>query len=176
MHERNAISALGAVLDALGITWVLMGALAANRYRVAPRLTQDVDLLLGSVGPGVEPLLVALDAGGFRLRWASAEGDLFRLRHAALGPADLIVAGTDYQLTAISRARVEPLDDTRSVKVLTVEDVIIHKLIAARHQDLADVEAIVHAGLALDRDYLDLWLRFWDLEPAWRALTGPARP
>jgi hypothetical protein len=39
------------MLGGLGIRWVLIGALAANRYRASPCLTGDVDLLLADAGP-----------------------------------------------------------------------------------------------------------------------------
>jgi hypothetical protein len=35
--KRNTLRALGDLLDALGIRWVLIGALAANRYRTSDR-------------------------------------------------------------------------------------------------------------------------------------------
>lgn len=107
--ERDALSALAALLRELGIRWVLIGALAANRYRASPRLTQDVDLLLADAGPGVEALESAARAAGWDVRRASPEGDLLRLRHPDHGIADLLIAGTDYQHEAIRRAREEPI-------------------------------------------------------------------
>ena len=57
--EQSTISALALLLESLGIEWALMGGLAANRYRVAPRLTNDADLLLVGLGGG-EPALGAI--------------------------------------------------------------------------------------------------------------------
>jgi hypothetical protein len=88
--ERTALSALAAVLDPLGVHWVLIGALAVNRYRASTRLTQDVDLLLAGAGPaGLPALERALEAAGWSVRRASPEGAVLRLRHAELGTADL---------------------------------------------------------------------------------------
>ncbi len=61
--EREAIAALAAVLEPLGIVWVVMGAVAANRYRRDVRLTGDVDLVVADHGPGPE----ALEVGAVRL-------------------------------------------------------------------------------------------------------------
>ena len=168
--ERTALSALAAILGSLSIRWTLIGALAANRYRTAPRLTQDVDLLLADVGPGLTELIAALTADGWRVRHRDAAGELIRLVHDQLGTADLLIAGTDYQQEALRRARSETLADGQAVVVLTAEDVIIHKLIAGRSQDIADIEAIVAAEVPLDAHYLDRWTRFWDVADAWSAL------
>lgn len=163
---RDALDDLAAVLDRLGIRWVLIGALAANRYRVAPRLTADVDLLLAEPSCGLERVEAALEAAGWAVRRASPEGEVLRLRHAQFGAADLLIAGTEYQREAIERARVESVGD-RTLRILRIEDVIVHKLIAGRTQDLADIEAILAAGSAIDAAYVERWAEFWDVLVEW---------
>ena len=112
----------------------------------------------------------AARAAGWQVQRASPEGELLRLRHAELGIADLLIAGTDYQQEAIRRARLEPAGDGEAVPVLTVEDVIVHKLIAGRTQDLADVEAILAARVPFDERYVERWAVFWDVLDRWQAL------
>ncbi len=168
--ERTALNALGGLLDGLGIRWVLIGALAANRYRTSPRHTEDVDLLLADTGPGLEELEAALRAAGWIPGRASPEGDLIRARHDELGVADLMIAGTEYQREAIRRARDEPIGEGATAAVITAEDVIIHKLIAGRSQDRADIDAILAAKVALDEDYIERWAQFWEVTDAWNAL------
>jgi hypothetical protein len=161
------------VLRELGIHWVLIGALAANRYRQSPRLTQDVDLLLESVGSGLDRLERAVRAAGWEVQRASPQGELLRLRHPELGIADLLIAGTDYQQEAIRRARREPIGNGESAAFLTVEDVIVHKLIAGRTQDIADIEAILAARVPFDAGYVERWAAFWEVVDRWRALSRP---
>jgi len=168
--ERSALSALAAILRDLGIRWVLIGALAANRYRASARVTQDVDLLLADAGPGLEELEARARSAGWDVRRASPEADLLRLRHPELGVADLLIAGTDYQQEAIGRAREEPLGNGDRVPVLAPEDVIVHKLISARTQDRADIEAILAAGTPIDDAYIERWAEFWGVLGDWRAL------
>jgi predicted nucleotidyltransferase len=170
--ERSALSVLAAILRDLGIRWVLIGALAANRYRTSPRLTQDVDLLLADVGAGLDALEIAARAAGWEVRRASGEGDLLRLRHPELGIADLLIAGTEYQQEAIRRGRKEPIGNGENVRVLTAEDVIVHKLIAGRTQDRADIEAILAAKVPLDESYIERWAAFWGVLDDWRALRA----
>jgi hypothetical protein len=172
--ERTALNTLAALFDALSIRWVLIGALAANRYRSTPRLTMDVDVLLADTGPGLTELERKLRDDGWTVRRADAAGELLRLTHPQLGIADILIAGTDYQQQAIGRARREPIDASRAVPVLTVEDVVVHKLIAGRLQDLADVEAILIANAPMDREYVEHWASFWDVADAWHALQEQA--
>ena len=170
---RTALSALAATLQSLSVQWALLGALAANRYRLSPRSTQDVDLLLADAGSPDGALEHALRADGWDVRHASAEGDLLRLRHGELGAADLLIAGTDYQHLALDRARSETILDGQVVYVLTAEDVIIHKLIAGRSQDIADIEAILAAAVPLDETYIAKWVAFWDVTERWAKLHRP---
>lgn len=169
----TTLSALASVLDVLGVRWVLIGALAANRYRAEPRLTLDADLLLADFGPGIEALEAALDGAGWTVLRVDPEGELIRLRHPQWGVADLLVAGTDYQHEALGRARLERLDDGHQVPVLTIEDVILHKLIASRFQDLADIESILASDPKLDEAYIQRWADFWEVSATWRQLGTP---
>lgn len=169
----RAIESLGALFATLGIEWVLIGAVAANRYRVSPRLTADVDFLLDGARPDLVALEAALAAAGWSVRRSTPTGELLRIRHPELGLADLLIAETEYQRVALARARAEVVGST-NVRVLAPEDVIVHKLIAGRAQDLADVEAIVAARVPLDAAYLDEWIRFWDLGEVWRRILAQA--
>lgn len=170
--ERNALEALASLLDHLGIRWMLIGALAANRYRITTRLTQDVDLLLDGPGPGLAALERDLTAAGWAVRHASPGAEVLRLRHPDLGAADLILAGTEYEQQALARARSERLGAARDVPVATAEDVIVLKLIAGRTQDVADIEAILVAKPALDERYIEDWAEFWEVRELWRRVRG----
>lgn len=170
--ERSALEALAELLGSLGIRWVLAGALAANRYRITTRLTQDVDLLLGDAGPGGEALERTLKDAGWSVRRASPGGEVLRLRHPELGAADLIVAGTDYERSAISRARRETLAPGMEVLVLAPEDVVVMKLIAGRAQDVADIEAILAARAPLDEAYVAERALEWEVLPLWKRIRG----
>jgi hypothetical protein len=50
------------------------------------------------------------------------------------------------------------------------EDVIVHKLIAGRAEDLADIEAIRGAKVALDESYIERWAAFRDVLEVWRGM------
>lgn len=144
-------------LRSLGLDPVLIGALAANVYRLTPRLTTDVDFLTRSlVG-----LAAAMEADGLEVKTMAEPGEppyVAFVRGNGIR-VDVIAAQTDYQFEAIERARHG---------VLTVEDVIIHKLIAWRPRDRDDVAQIFAAGRLLDEPYIDRWTEAWQVEDRWQ--------
>lgn len=98
---------------------MLLGAHAANRYRLEARLTVDVALLASTLD-GASDVLRELGCDV----WVVTDGGVDYPLSARRGPIvlDVLLAETEYQRIALARA----VDG-----VLTVEDVIIHKLIAS---------------------------------------------
>lgn len=134
----------------------MAGALAAGKYRATERIATDIDILI-SWNPDV---VHALLAEGFdvRLFEHTRDPDVLRTRRFGCN-FDFIVARTEYQHLAIDRA-----EDNR----LTVEDVLVHKLIAWRPRDRDDVRSILSTGLAFDREFVDHWATEWAVEDRWR--------
>lgn len=168
----DAIVELARTLTELRVRWVLIGAVAANLYRRQTRLTGDVDLLLADEGTEIKRVESAFRARGWAVRRATPDGDVLRMKHADYGDVDLQIAGTEYQREAIRRSRTEPLSGELRAAVLTVEDVIIHKLIAGRSRDVADIESILESGIALDETYLARWVAIWEVGERWAALRS----
>lgn len=69
-----------------------------------------------------------------------------------------------YQHVAIERGRPD--------HVLTIEDVIIHKLIAGRPRDRDDIRSILATDPDLDHAYLDPWIVAWDVDEEWQRLQA----
>ena len=151
---------VGAILDEFGQPWALAGALAAIEYRERGRATGDADLLT-TWNPG---LPTRLEAAGYAVAVTiDPDGDyphLLRLRRDS-SAVDLIIADTPYQHEAIARAGAAHL--------LTIEDVLIHKVLADRARDRGDVASILATDPQLDHEYLDAWLDAWDITDRWHA-------
>ena len=171
--ERGVVAAVAALLGAHGVRWVVMGAVAANRYRREVRLTGDLDLLVASHGSdGLDALEAAFENAGWSVRRGSADGAILRLRHATLGAVDLVLAETEYQRTAIERAVSEVSGGGVPLRVLRIEDVLIHKLIARRPRDIADIEDILARRPELDEAYVEHWVEYWDVGELWQQLRA----
>lgn len=151
------LSPLRAVLDAAGARWTLIGALAALRYRDSPRLTTDIDLLADPV----QDLAAAFEAAGFEAREIADAGEPPHIVVVRIGAmrADILLARVEYQRVALDRA-VDHL--------LTIEDVLIHKLIAWRARDQDDVLSILRAGHPLDEAYIERWAAEWEVSDRWQ--------
>jgi len=156
------LARIGTTLDGHGIPFMLIGGQAVLLHG-QPRLTQDVDVTLG-VGP--DRLADVLSAcGSLGLEPVPDDPEAFVRRTfvlPALDPdtgirVDLIFSTTPYEAAAIRRAqRVEV--GGANVPFATAEDLIIHKLFAARPRDLEDAAGVVRRkGADLDWDYLRAW-------------------
>jgi hypothetical protein len=73
-------------------------------------------------------------------------------------PAADVFATVEYLDEALSRAESG---------VLTVEDVIVQKLIGWRPRDRDDIASILDAGHGLDEQYIEKWARGWEVEDRW---------
>lgn len=157
--------------------WALIGGIAANVYRHDVRATGDVDLLV-SFGAGDGALALArlaesLQRSGWVLGDDRNRDWMLRAGHPEYGVVDIISVGMEYQQQAVERALVHVEDDGMRTRVLAVEDVIIHKLIADRSKDAADVESILATEPQMDCGYLRDWLAEWDIEDRYeRAKTA----
>ncbi len=156
-HDPSAwLASIAEIFDEVGVNWTLVGALAANRYRAEPRFTTDVDAL-AQVHPD---LVERLRTAGYAVDVIADQGESAHLLrcHRGAERIDILLAVVEYQIVALNRAV-----DHR----LTVEDVIIHKLIAWRMRDRDDIRSVLSVGPTLDLDYLNHWIAEWDLGERW---------
>lgn len=153
-------------LDRAQIPYMVIGGQAVQLYG-EPRMTRDIDLTLGLGSEGLDRVLAVCGACGLKpLPAAPAEF----VRETMVLPAleertgirvDFVFSFTDYERQAISRSRSIELGGV-SVRFATVEDVVIHKLVAGRLRDLEDVRSIVLKHPGLDRGYVEEWLGGFD--------------
>ena len=145
-----------AILERLGAEPVVIGAIAALRYRQTPRATTDVDLLTKHVR-GVRE---AFESDGYSVQEASDPGGepFLLIAEKESARIHIMVAETPYQQEAMRRA---------VGGFLAVEDVIIHKLIAWRARDQDDIRSILAAGHDLDQSHVARWAEQWEVTDRW---------
>ena len=157
MIGRAALRVAG-VLEELGVPYAFIGGFALAFWG-EPRLTADLDLTVLTQDPeGVARELLARfpsrveDPLGF-LRWSR-----ILLLVVEGVPVDVAFGMPGYEEEALRRAvrvRVGPGE----VRVLSPEDLIIHKCVAGRPRDLEDVRGILARQRNLDLEYIRRWLR-----------------
>jgi hypothetical protein len=165
------LAALGDAMRARGWRWYVFGAQAVAAYG-RPRLTADVDVTIEAMGAGASEVIAMLDPHGFAPRFALSaerlrEARLLPMVHVPSGfPLDLVIASPGLDEEFLARAR--PLDlGGVEAPVVSVEDLVVMKVLAGRRKDLEDVRGV----LAVQEDRVDL-ARVRDLLGALASATG----
>ncbi len=186
------LASFAKVASRLGLRWYVFGAQAVIAYG-RPRATGDVDVTIDPPARGLEVLLAELRRAGFEpadpeLRTIVREARMLPLRHRATGMGfDVVLAGPGLEQEFLRRSRRLDLGGLR-VPVISVEDLLVTKILAGRPKDLDDARGIlrVHqdrADLARVRGLLrelDAALDRSDLLPGFEAMlqkpaAAPAR-
>lgn len=165
------LAALGDAMRARGFRWYVFGAQAVAVYG-RPRLTADVDVTIEATGAGAGEVIAMLEPHGFALRFElSAEhlrgARLLPMVHLPSGfPLDLVIAAPGLDEEFLARARLLDLGGVEA-PVVSVEDLVVMKVLAGRRKDLEDVRGV----LAVQEDRVDLG-RVRDLLGALESATG----
>ena len=134
-------------------------------YYGEPRLTKDVDITLGL---GVEGLSLMKEAAK-ALDLSIAADDAY-IRDTMVLPAedkkagirvDFIFSITPFEKAAIERAREVKFDEVM-VRIASLEDLVLHKMVAGRPRDIEDVRSVLLKNPGYDKDYIRGWLSDFD--------------
>jgi hypothetical protein len=149
-------------LAALGVPYAIIEGVALQ-YWGEPRVTLDLDVtVLPSREREAEVASALIASFAPRIPDAQAFATKHRvllLRSASGCPVDVSFGLPGYEDAVIARAVNVDLGDGQSVRVCSAEDLIIHKAVAGRPQDITDIEGIIARQRArLDLAYLRQWL------------------
>jgi hypothetical protein len=147
----------------LGVQYVIIGGLAVQHWG-EPRFTQDVDLTVTAPPTGLAEFVQKIvDRFPSRVEDAItfARRNRVVLVRAGNGcPVDISLALPGYEDEVMRRAVDYELEPGKVVNLCSAEDLIIHKAVAGRPQDVRDIEGIVYRQRdALDVSYIRRWLR-----------------
>lgn len=145
------------LLEKLKIKYFVIGGVAVGIHGHS-RFTSDVDLVIKLLDPDFEVLLIKAQELGFEVDIPKHLAMLANSRLVKLYMgnycADYIVGETFFDRSAFKRRNKIKLFG-RDIYVASREDLILYKLIAKRHIDLADVERIIFENKEmLERQYL----------------------
>jgi hypothetical protein len=165
MFER-LLARIAGVLSKRKIPYMVIGGQAVLLYG-EPRATRDIDITLGLGIEGLPQLLAALKALKFRCLVPDAMDFAGRTMVVpALDPAsgirvDFILSFSDYERAAIGRARRVKLGRA-FVRFASLEDLVVHKMVAGRPRDLEDVESVLLKNPRYDGAFIRGCLREFD--------------
>jgi hypothetical protein len=164
---RSTLIRLVDLLESQGIPYALMGGIVVSIWGV-PRATYDLDLTLEVDSALFERFLQSAKHAGFsveepfergfrdvlagmqkiRIEWWTKESRRIEV--------DVFLVTTPYQKAAFAR-RVRTSIDGRQAWVLGPADLILHKLVASRPKDRADVQNLLLVQGIPDDEYLRSW-------------------
>lgn len=156
-------------LDERDTPCCLIGGLAVLRWG-EPRFTRDVDLTV--LAPfGEEAAVVDLCLAKFAARIPDAREFALTRRILLLKtsngvPVDIALGAIDFEIESIERATPYEFESGVVVRTCSAEDLIVHKSVAARSQDLLDIKGVVNRQFEnLDVALIRRWLGiFGDLK------------
>ena len=155
------------VLERAAIPYAFMGGMVVPIWGI-PRATYDIDVTLSADRVGITRFLAAAKERGFQVDPPFETGFLDRLSGmdklrvewwtpgSRRVEVDVFLVTTEYQRAAFAR-RVQVRIDDRSVWVLGPADLILHKLVAGRPKDVADIQNILAVQGLVDETYLREW-------------------
>ena len=158
---QQLLEKIAAALDKAGISYMVIGGQAVLLYGEV-RMTKDIDITLGLSTSKVKDVLDVIQTIPLK---PLVDAETFTKKTMVLpceDPStsiriDLIFSFSPYEREALGRAKNVTLGK-HPVKFASLEDLIIHKMVAGRPRDLEDVKALVLKNKTLDTAYVERWL------------------
>jgi hypothetical protein len=182
-HEA-ALLAFARVAKKLALRWYVFGAQAVNLHGF-PRATADLDLTIDLGKHRSQTLVAALKKAGFDARFADdafiATTRVIPVVHQPSGlPIDIVLAGPGLEKTFLDEAIEQKLGGV-AIPVLSIENLIVTKLLAGRPRDKEDVRELVAIHSSIDDGKIESMLALLenaldvsDLSPLYKQLRAEA--
>ena len=172
MHSfLDTLTTLHDTLTAHNIPYVLIGGMAVQHWS-EPRFTRDIDATI-LVQPGKEEDALSVLTSVFTPRVPDYIQFALQYRVIPLTSSqgvdlDISFGLPGYEEIVLERS-LEVIIAGGTFRICSAEDLIIHKMVAGRPQDISDIEGVLLRQVdSLDFNYLADWLgRFTEL------LEGP---
>jgi len=159
----SVLERVGQLLRKARIPYMIIGSQALLLYG-EPRATKDIDVTLGIGVDEVRRFKKLLVGTGIKILVKAPEKfvqETYVLptqdRRSGIR-VDFIFSESEYERKAIERARSVKIGKTR-LAFASVEDVIIHKIVAHRPRDLEDLRGILRRTPEMDLRYIRRWLK-----------------
>lgn len=159
---QQLLEKMALALDGRGIPYMVIGGQAVLLYG-EPRLTKDIDVTLGVGAEELGAVLAVAEQLGWSALPDEPEGFVSQtMVLPCLDPAstvriDFIFSSSVYERHAMDRVRRLQIGRAQ-VRFVSVEDLIIHKMIAGRPRDLEDVKSVLVKNPSVDSAYILQWL------------------
>jgi hypothetical protein len=161
--QLEAAWEIGQFFNQQHIEYAIIGGIAVQRWGT-PRFTQDVDLSIATPLIEGSSALVHLITQHFASRIENAE-EFARTARVILIQAsnginvDISLALPGYEDVMLARTLIYEIEPDKTIRICSAEDLIIHKAVAGRPQDMRDIEGIIYRhGEKLNITEIRYWL------------------
>jgi hypothetical protein len=152
---------IATAFDQAVIPYMVIGGQALLLYG-EPRFTQDIDITLGLDVDGLESVLAIIESLGLFPLVEDVDAFVHKtwvlpVKDLATGiRVDFVFSISPYERQAIARSRPITVGQTM-VHYASLEDLILHKLVAGRPRDLEDLRVLLRKNPGVDQAYLHHW-------------------
>lgn len=163
---QRLLKEISSKLKKTAVPYMVIGGQAVLLYG-EPRLTRDIDITLGAGTEKLDEIKKIISEIGLKIL---VENDKEFVKRTLVLPAidekssirvDFIFSFSPYERQAIGRAKNIKLGRSL-IKFASLEDVVIHKIIAGRARDVEDIKAILLKNPDYDSEYIERWLKEFD--------------
>ena len=160
------LEGLALALEEKNIPYMVIGGQAVLFYG-EPRLTKDIDITVGLKTDDTEKIMAIADDLRFTVLAESPKAFTKKtmvlpcLDHDSGIRIDIIFSFSEYEKQALKRVKTQQIGEA-SVNFISVEDLIIHKIIAGRHRDIEDIQNVLEKNQDIDKEYILEWLKKFD--------------
>ena len=163
---QNLLEKVASELLKRKIPYIVIGGQALLVYG-EPRLTRDIDITLGIGVEGLDRIKNVVKT--LKLKYLISDVEDFVQETMVLPVVDeksgiridFIFSFSPYEMQAIQRANEIKVGKT-AVNFASLEDVVIHKIIARRARDIEDIKSILLKNPDYDSEYIRHWLAEFD--------------
>jgi len=187
MEPSDLVAAAAAVLDRLGIEYLITGSMASIVYG-EPRFTNDVDIAIRATPDQAARLAQAFPEPNFyasseAARDAATRHTQFNVIHPASGfKIDFMVPkDDDFNRSRFTRGRALPVTAESSAIYASPEDVIIRKLqyykLGGSDKHLRDIRGIIKTSSErIDLGYITAWASREGVSEIWSQIQSTNSP
>ncbi|MGC8765766.1 MAG: nucleotidyl transferase AbiEii/AbiGii toxin family protein [Brevinematia bacterium] len=163
MHLKNLIKKIAGVLEKNKIGYIIVGGQAVIVYGIF-RTTKDIDITIDIDINEIEKVIQILRKIGLKVLVSEPENfvrDVFVLpaiEEKSKIRVDIIFGLSPFEKEAIKRANKIKIDNV-NVRFISIEDLIIQKVISKRNKDTEDVKILLTKNKNINENYVIDWLK-----------------
>ena len=145
--------------EQLNLNYAVIGGIALQFWG-EPRFTHDLDLTVQDKLDLAELVRAVTEAFGSRVSdpYQFARDTRMLLLNVEDVDVDVAIALRGYEEALFERSQPYEVEPGKHIRICSAEDLIIHKALAGRPQDLADIQSVIYRQGDLDVEYIRSWL------------------